>query len=129
METARRWLVLAENNYEAASRLAEEARPSSASRAYFAAYSAAHAIVITRGETPPARGNWPHEGLGELLRAVLARGQSDWKRLELLQYKLSINKLQLLRIQADYDPRSEFEDRWWLSESRLVLALARRCVT
>ena len=129
MSTEKDWFLSAESNFEAASALAERCRPSSVSRAYYAAYSASHAIVMARGETPPARGNWPHEGLGELVRTVLARGQDEWKRQELLQYKQAINELQSLRILADYEPASVFEGQDWISSARRVLALARRCLT
>lgn len=128
MSTAAAWFQLAESNFEAAGLLAEKCRPSAVSRAYYAAYSAVHAIVLAQGETPPARGNWPHEGLGELLRTVLARGQSGWKRGELLQYKQAVNELQMLRVRADYAPTSTFEGREWLSAARSVLVLAKRVV-
>jgi uncharacterized protein (UPF0332 family) len=129
MATPSDWMQLAESNLDAAIRLRESNTASSVSRAYYAAYGAAHAIAISKGESPPVRGNWPHEGLGELVRTVLGRGQKDWQRQQVLQYKQALNVLLSMRIRADYSPKSSFEQLDWISPARMVVAMGRKATS
>lgn len=69
-----------------------------ASRFYFAAYAAVHAVLLMHGNTPPDRGNWAHKGLPETLRASLGSGRNG------SHYKQLLGDLYDMRILADYDP-------------------------
>ena len=110
------WLHSASDSYAAASKLALQHPRSACSRYYFAAYAAAHALLLRLGQTPPARGNWPHESLADQLGACLATRAGS---RSVSVYRQSIRNAHRLRVVADYGVRFPMSD----SDA----ALARRC--
>jgi len=110
---ASEWLVVAEENAAAGEHLrARERLRASASRFYYAAYQAAHALLFT---TPlkgavPAKGNWDH---GPLINAVkesaLRHLSFDEPKAEQLRRRLAAARD--ARVYADYGPDVQFEER------------------
>lgn len=77
-------------------------RRSSASRAYFAAYAAAHALALRDGREPPQEGNWPHRRVLSMIRAVFVRRSCTrwWIKMMINQ----LNRAWTTRVAADYMP-------------------------
>lgn len=88
---------------------------SAISRAYYAAFSAAHAALIGVGCDPrPGLGTWAHAQLPELIRVQMA------KRLGKPAARDAAHRLALcrtVRYAADYDPREDLD-----------LVTASRCI-
>lgn len=98
---ADKWLESARRSQGAARLLHGNATfvRSSVSRYYFAAYAAAHAVLLHLGKTPPQQGNWSHKGLPDVLRTVLtaiARVDNS------AAYSQMLRTLYDLRVVADY---------------------------
>jgi uncharacterized protein (UPF0332 family) len=95
MQTA--WLQLAGLNETAASDALDRMHHRPAiSRFYYSAFAAAHAVLISKGVTPPQRGNWGHEGLPEHLETALGSNR------DASLYSQRLGELYDLRIEADY---------------------------
>ena len=126
------WLVAGQSSEDAAVRT-EMTNPRSAiSRFYYAAYSASHAILLSKRQIPPDRGNWPHEGLSENLEAVLSRGPDAMKDRDSRVFKQRLSELYDLRIEADYGPLRSVTGEAATRARRLagpLVRLAERMVT
>lgn len=102
---AQRWLEMAKTCEEASRLLAEAGNwRSCVSRAYYAAYCAVHAMLLTRNETSPAKGNWDHGQLGALLHSNLRTRTPRFVARGDKYYRSRFNQLRDLRIVADYGP-------------------------
>jgi len=109
---AQHWLKMALACEEASHLLAEAGLwRSSVSRSYYAAYCAIHSMLFFRGETPPRRGNWPHENLGALLHANLGLPRAKSVHHASKRYRNQFNRLIALRVTADYGPMLSVDQR------------------
>ncbi len=66
------------------------------SRFYYCPFAATHAVLITRGVTPPQRGKWGHEGLPEHLETAPGANR------DASFFSQKLGQLYALRIEADY---------------------------
>lgn len=123
MSTPDLWLEMAENSMQAAQNIQQQPR-SAVSRAYYATFSASHAILLHFHEQPPAQGNWGHMATGSALSAVLGRGGDHGRRTRALLLKDRFAQSYDLRLHADYSPAIS-PDR---SDVNLALSIARQFV-
>lgn len=119
------WLETSRSNELAGSELAEHHPRSSVSRLYYAAYSAVHVILLMREMTPPERGNWSHDGLGEVLKAALMRGRDATSDRDATLYRNRVSELYDLRILADYGPLRTVDNLAATRSRRLAGPLVR----
>jgi hypothetical protein len=113
MATAKDWLEIAEENAKSGEHLlGRERYRASASRFYYAAYQAAHAVLFTtplRGSVP-ARGNWDHGPLANALKDGAMRHLSfDEPAAEVLRKKLA--SAMHARVVADYWAGTAMDER------------------
>jgi len=127
MASAEDWMRIALDNLDAAHLIGEKHTRSAVSRAYYAAYSAAHAILISLGEAPPSKGNWGHANVGLHLQAVMTRGE---KRGDIQRaFRQDLNNARNYRIAADYGAGIAVERGDWHEARRCagrVVHAARR---
>ena len=128
---ANEWLIIAKENAAAGEQLRlRERNRASASRYYYAAYQAAHALLFT---TPlkgavPTRGNWDH---GPLINAIkdgaIKHLGLDASQAEQLGRRLAAARD--ARVFADYGPDVQFEDQSLVDTQKAAtqfIALAHR---
>lgn len=121
------WLELASESLASATDMVRAEYPrSAASRYYYAAYQAAHAVVLS---TPlrdgvPRRGNWDHGPLANALFASLTGylGMSDGRAV-FLRTKL-VGAFHARAI-ADYRPSVDLEHRLLMAARDAALSLVR----
>jgi len=126
---ADRWLGLAKDSFEAAKDADEKKKYRSAvSRAYYALFQAATAILVHARVSVPERGNWPHIQVPALfqsptVRTMLPKGSRV--------YRQAIIDTYTARISADYRPRDTVDreqSRMARRYSGMVLNLAMKVV-
>jgi uncharacterized protein (UPF0332 family) len=117
------WLTLAEESLQAANTLRRTglSRPA-ASRFYYAAYQAAHAILLC---TPvqsdlPERGNWDHPATMNGVVAVLRRYASVSENTGRM-IRVRLARAYSARVQSDYAPDHHVRDEH-VAESRSAAA-------
>ena len=101
MDAWERCWIMAQGSLVAAKLLADEDQfRSSASRAYYAAYQSASAVLLYLGATPPEdREAWSHEMTPGLLRQRLSTVLTQSQCLDLSRRLALLYKL---RVEADY---------------------------
>lgn len=101
--TSDSWFACATDNAAAARSLFERGHLRSCiSRAYYAAFCAAHALAVKARHTPPIRGNWGHEEIGSVLQVVAATMAG--RSVAAYQAQL-FDALLSMRRAADYKPK------------------------
>ena len=126
MDAWEKWWKMAQGSLAAAQLLAKdgEAR-SSASRAYYAVYQAATALLLYYGMTPPAdREAWSHEATPDLIRRLSGTIISEDARKDI---KLRLEACYELRIIADYVGQANVEEaklKLSLKDAAFVIKLA-----
>ncbi|MFN0131036.1 MAG: HEPN domain-containing protein [Phycisphaerales bacterium] len=103
------WRSCADSALEAATKLVESHPRSSVSRSYYAAFAAAHAFLLSKGETPRAElDTWTHESIGSHVGTVLSRSHPHYL---VASMRSSIDECKRLRVIADYGPLLTLESR------------------
>lgn len=120
--TSDRWRACATDSLDAARVLLRRGHIRSCiSRAYYAAFCAAHALAVRANQTPPARGNWGHEEIGEVFHAVTASAAG---RAVGMHHAQMLGSLLARRRTADYKPKIRMLE----DEARLALRESGRVV-
>lgn len=130
------WLAAAQENAEAATILMDRFPRAAISRYYYAAFGAAHAIVIARKETPPRSSegnprNWKHSAIQNLLETNLATKHPQLRKDEAVQFRLHLQAAWQIRLQADYsiiDVVSESDAKRTRENAVSILQLATEII-
>jgi uncharacterized protein (UPF0332 family) len=104
------WLNMASESMEAAVMLKHDCPRWCASRAYYAAYSATHAMLLHSNLSTPELGNWQHAGLGQAVCESLKRGRGRRSKHAANALKNAIESCYSARIAADYKPEYSVDD-------------------
>jgi uncharacterized protein (UPF0332 family) len=103
MWTKDQWMALARDNLAAAKSARDSHPRAAASRAYYAAFSASHGLLLHLGDSPrKTLHTWAHEDLPGSVKAALDR-LSENRRAN-ATYRLLIETCYQARLQADYAP-------------------------
>lgn len=126
MDAWKRWWNMAQGSLSSAQILLKqgEAR-SSASRAYYAAYQTATALLLYHGMTPPnGRETWSHDVTPELVRELPSVMMSESARKDIKQ---RLEACYELRIVADYISQANVEEaklRLSLKDASFIVRVA-----
>jgi uncharacterized protein (UPF0332 family) len=119
------WLGLARGSLQASNALGTSQTRSTVSRAYHAAFAAAHAVLLHFGDEPREfLRTWSHKTVPDALRACLARNAPDPVAKV---YKQHVLELRNMRERADYQPEasvSETDATEAVRRARTIVKLA-----
>lgn len=132
-------MSVANENLAAAQDLRRDGHYRSAvSRAYYAAFSAAHAIALRNGDAPPVdpgtgvrRANWSHDSIVNLYAGHIGRDKEPSKKVQRLRGR-SLARLFSDRLRADYQPRATIDEEVTIgamSSAKGIVEYVRRRVT